>query len=45
MTFACFDFILNNKEVEYLLSKGMLNSVYGMSVTDIVKDTAIYTSK
>ncbi len=30
-------------EVEYLLSKGMLNSIYGMSVTDIVKDNAIYT--
>lgn len=31
-------------EVEYLLSKGMLNSIYGMSVTDIVKDNAIYTN-
>lgn len=30
-------------EVEYLLSKGMLNSVYGMSVTDIVKDNSVYT--
>lgn len=29
-------------EVEYLLSKGMLNSVYGMSVTDIVKDKSIF---
>ena len=29
-------------EVEYLLSKGMLNSIYGMSVTDVVKDNAIY---
>lgn len=29
-------------EVEYMLSKGMLNSIYGMSVTDIVKDNAIY---
>ena len=32
-------------EVEYLLSKGMLNSVYGMSVTDIVKDNSIYTGE
>lgn len=29
-------------EVEYMLSKGMLNSIYGMSVTDIVKDKATY---
>ena len=29
-------------EVEYLLSKGMLNSIYGMTVTDIVKDNIIY---
>ena len=29
-------------EVEYLLSKGMLNSVYGMCVTAVAKDTAIY---
>ena len=32
------------KEVEYLLSKGMINSVYGMTVTDIVKDDIIYNS-
>lgn len=30
-------------EVEYLLSKGMLNSIYGMSVTDIVKEQTKYT--
>ena len=30
------------KEVEYLLSKGMLNSIYGMTVTDIVKDEITY---
>lgn len=29
-------------EVEYLLSKGMLNSIYGMTVTDIVKPTVKY---
>lgn len=31
-------------ETEYLLSKGMLNSVYGMCVTDVVKDNAVYNS-
>src|SRR5699024_1043842 len=30
------------KEVEYMLSKGMLNSVYGMTVTDIAKDNHVY---
>ena len=29
-------------EVEYLLSKGMLNSIYGMCVTDVVKAKATY---
>jgi len=33
---------VEGSEVEYMLSKGMLNSIYGMSVTDIVKDNAIY---
>ena len=33
---------VEGSEVEYLLSKGMLNSIYGMCVTDIVKDNAIY---
>lgn len=30
------------KETEYMLSKGMLNSIYGMTVTDIAKDSHIY---
>lgn len=34
---------VNGKEVEYLLSKGMLNSVYGMSVTDIIRDNYLYS--
>src|SRR5699024_4746531 len=34
---------VKGKEVEYLLSKGMLNSIYGMTVTDIVKDNIIYS--
>lgn len=33
---------VEGKEVEYMLSKGMLNSVYGMSVTDIIKDNHKY---
>ena len=35
---------VENKEVEYLLKKGMLNSVYGMCVTDIVRQESIYNS-
>ena len=34
---------VEGSEVEYLLSKGMLNSVYGMSVTAIVRDEITYT--
>ena len=30
------------KEVEYMISKGMLNSTYGMCVTDIVRDMILY---
>lgn len=33
---------IEGKEVEYLLSKGMLNSVYGMCVTDIIRDVISY---
>lgn len=36
---------VEGSEVEYMLSKGMLNSVYGMSVTDPVKDTATYSDE
>lgn len=35
---------VEGKEVEYLLSKGMINSVYGMTVTDIIRDEHIYNS-
>lgn len=33
---------VEGKEVEYLLSKGMLNSCYGMAVTDICRDEQTY---
>lgn len=33
---------VEGKEVEYLLKKGMLNSVYGMCVTDIVRSEITY---
>lgn len=33
---------IEGKEVEYLLSKGMLNSSYGMTVTDIIQDSIEY---
>ena len=35
---------VKGKEAEYLHAKGMLNSVYGMSVTDIVHEEQIYSS-
>lgn len=34
---------VEGKETEYLLSKGMLNSIYGMSVTDILQDLHEYS--
>ena len=34
---------VEGKEVEYLLNKGMLNSCYGMCVTDIIREENIYT--
>lgn len=33
---------VEGKEVEYLLSKGMLNSIFGMTVTDIIQDNILY---
>lgn len=36
---------VSGKEVEYLLKKGMLNSVYGMCVTDIVRGEITYNDK
>lgn len=36
---------VEGKEVEYLLSKGMLNSVYGMSVTDVINTNHIYNTE
>lgn len=36
---------VKGSEVEYMLSKGMLNSIYGMCVTDIVKDNSIYSEQ
>lgn len=36
---------VEGKEVEYLLEKGMLNSAYGMCVTDPVKDEHTFTDE
>lgn len=33
---------VGGSETEYLLSKGMLNSIYGMTVTRVVRDEVIY---
>lgn len=35
---------VEGKEKEYLLSKGMLNSTYGMMVTDIIRDDLTYSN-
>lgn len=35
---------VDGKEAEYLHSKGMLNSTYGMIVTNIIKDSIVYDS-
>lgn len=35
---------VEGKEVEYLASKGMLNATFGMTVTDINRDTITYDS-
>ena len=35
---------VHGKELEYLIAKGMLNSAYGMCVTDIVRDIIEYLS-
>lgn len=36
---------VDGKETEYLKGKEMLNSCYGMAVTDIVRDTITYTNE
>lgn len=35
---------VKGKEQEYLVSKGLLNSVYGMMVTDFIRDEILYTT-
>lgn len=36
---------VEGKEVEYLKSKGMVNSAYGMCVTDIIRDEDTFTTE
>lgn len=36
---------VEGKEIEYLVGKGMLNAVYGMTVTDIIRPEITYTDK
>lgn len=36
---------VEGKEIEYMVAKNMLNSVYGMSVTNIIRDLFIYSNE
>ncbi|MBO7735137.1 MAG: hypothetical protein J6S67_21415 [Methanobrevibacter sp.] len=36
---------VKGKELEYLNSKGLLNAIYGMMVTDIIRDTITYNNE
>lgn len=36
---------VEGEEINYMLSKGMLNAAYGMAVTDIVRDEVIYDNE
>lgn len=36
---------VEGREIDYLISKGMINAVYGMSVTNIVRDEVIFTDE
>lgn len=36
---------IEDKIIEYMVSKNMINASFGMAVTDIVRDDAIYTQK
>ena len=36
---------VKGKEIEYALSKNMFNSLYGMTVTNTIRDTVIYDNQ